>query len=221
MTEPYQSEEAAYEGDNTLAAPVDVTEGRQSPRVGWVYSLIKPEMDDELRKFGLPVSGTMDEKRRRLVKFLREGRVTPQVYTGTSPFVYDVPTGTATITAPTTSLIWTTSTATTVQAPSLPATVYQPVQVPAFPTTAYQPVRMGTPPPPVGMVDTSAFPVIQVDKWRLQFTGYNDPVAFLERLEEIATSHRVPPPVLLHHMPELLVGDAALWFRNNRRCWTT
>lgn len=55
-----------------------------------------------------------------------------------------------------------------------------------------------------------------VRKWGLKFDGRRDPVAFLERLSELAESYSVSRDELLKAMPELLVGTALLWYRNNK-----
>lgn len=58
----------------------------------------------------------------------------------------------------------------------------------------------------------------QIQKWGCHFDGH-DPFAFIERLEEIWTGHRYPEVSMLLGLPELLRGDALLWYRNNRHTW--
>jgi hypothetical protein len=51
------------------------------------------------------------------------------------------------------------------------------------------------------------------------FNGKGDPVAFLERVEELCESDGVDADLLLPHLPGLLQGEAAAWCRNNRQRW--
>ena len=60
----------------------------------------------------------------------------------------------------------------------------------------------------------------QVRKWGCQFDG-RDPVAFLERVDELREGYGYTGEQLLRGLPELLRGDALLWARNNREFWTT
>lgn len=48
-----------------------VTPGENDPRVGWVYRLSKAEIEDELRKVGLPIEGLANDLRKRFVTYLR------------------------------------------------------------------------------------------------------------------------------------------------------
>lgn len=61
----------------------------------------------------------------------------------------------------------------------------------------------------------------QVRKWNLRFNGNQDPVSFIERLNELAESYDVLPDLLLKALPELLTGEALFWYRNNKLFWTT
>ena len=57
-------------------------------------------------------------------------------------------------------------------------------------------------------------------KWGCQFDG-RDPVAFLERVEELREGYGYTGEQLLRGLPEILRGDALLWARNNRAFWST
>lgn len=61
----------------------------------------------------------------------------------------------------------------------------------------------------------------RVRKWNLRFDGRRDAVSFLERLEELREAYALSPEEVLKAMPELLQGQALLWFRNNRDFWTS
>jgi hypothetical protein len=71
---------------------------------------------------------------------------------------------------------------------------------------------------PVSTPERSSRPV-RVQDWRVTFNGKGDPVAFLERVEELCDSDGVDADQLLPHLPGLLQGEAAAWFRNNRQRW--
>ena len=61
----------------------------------------------------------------------------------------------------------------------------------------------------------------QVRKWALKYDGKSSPLAFVERVEELANAYRLPFDVLPSAMPELLISRALTWFRNNNRDWQT
>lgn len=135
-------------------------------RVSWIYQLRKTDLDLELAKFQLDPTGTVEEKRKRLIAFVRIGKA---------------------------------STSSTKPKPqSLP-----PFNIPAITQTA---------PTPPGQSD-----VWNAHKWQVHFDGKGDPATFIERLEEICTSRRLSLDDILPVLSELLKGEAALWFRNNRK----
>ncbi|KAL6416706.1 hypothetical protein ACFW04_011468 [Cataglyphis niger] len=74
-----------------------------------------------------------------------------------------------------------------------------------------------TPDPPEGSPSKA---LNQIRKWGCHFEG-KDPVAFLERLEELSASYEIEERYLLLGLPELLKGDALLWYRNSRDDWST
>lgn len=59
----------------------------------------------------------------------------------------------------------------------------------------------------------------QVRRWRVQFDGKTDPVAFLERIEELLDSSGTTGQQLLTALPEVFQGQALAWYRNNRGSW--
>lgn len=61
----------------------------------------------------------------------------------------------------------------------------------------------------------------QVRKWNINFDGKKDVVSFLERIEELQDGYNFSNEQMLRALPELLKGDALLWYRNNRTFWTT
>ncbi|KAL6417460.1 hypothetical protein ACFW04_012719 [Cataglyphis niger] len=73
-----------------------------------------------------------------------------------------------------------------------------------------------TPEPPEGSPSKA---LNQIRKWGCHFDG-KDP-AFLERLEELSASYEIEEKYLLLGLPELLKGDALLWYRNGRDDWST
>ncbi|KAJ8951996.1 hypothetical protein NQ314_007614 [Rhamnusium bicolor] len=46
-------------------------------RLSWIYKLKKDQIDAELGKFRLDLTGTVEEKKRRLIRFIREGCTSP------------------------------------------------------------------------------------------------------------------------------------------------
>lgn len=75
--------------------------------------------------------------------------------------------------------------------------------------------------PPSNVAKTSSTLCDLVRKWNLRFDGKRDAVSFLERLEELLEAYALSPEEVLKAMPELLHGQALLWFRNNRDVWTS
>jgi len=60
----------------------------------------------------------------------------------------------------------------------------------------------------------------QIGKWGHQFDG-KDPLSFLERIEELRRGYGYDDEQLLLGLPELLKGDALLWYRNHWDSWAT
>lgn len=60
----------------------------------------------------------------------------------------------------------------------------------------------------------------QIRKWGCHFDG-RDPLSFLERMEDYQQQYRFSGEHMLAGLPELLRGDALLWYRNNRDEWTS
>ncbi|XP_063838209.1 uncharacterized protein LOC135087350 [Ostrinia nubilalis] len=58
-------------------------------------------------------------------------------------------------------------------------------------------------------------------RWNLSFDTYNDPVEFLEQLDELMSSGEVKPDKVLKVLPRFLKGKAVLWYRNNKNSFTT
>jgi hypothetical protein len=166
----------------TGAGPQSQTPERDEP-VSWVYKLNKEALTAMLSGLGLEATGTVDELRRRLTKFLRD-RAAETV----------VPTEEPATSAPVPNSV-------PVPVPSVP------VQTQVLATSA-----------PVSTPERSSRPV-RVQDWRVTFNGKGDPVAFLERVEELCESDGVDADLLLPHLPGLLQGEAAAWCRNNRQRW--
>lgn len=58
-----------------------------------------------------------------------------------------------------------------------------------------------------------------VRKWNIKFDGRQDPVSFLERLDELLEAYSIFPDDILKALPEMLRGNALLWHRNNKDLW--
>jgi hypothetical protein len=64
-------------------------------------------------------------------------------------------------------------------------------------------------------------PLDTVRKWGLKFTSDNSLHTFLEKLGELKLTCEVGDEAMLRAVPELLKGQAILWFRNNQSIWDT
>jgi len=58
----------------------------------------------------------------------------------------------------------------------------------------------------------------QIRKWGCHFDG-KDPLAFLERVEELRVSYDYTEDQLLLGLPELLRGNSLLWYQNCQESW--
>ncbi|XP_069967837.1 uncharacterized protein [Bactrocera oleae] len=85
-------------------------------------------------------------------------------------------------------------------------------------------------PPPISMPNSGMSmqrgqmltfaPIIdQVRKWSVKYDGGRDPLAFIERLEELSEVYVIDTDLLPRTMPELLCGTALQWYRNNNEHW--
>jgi len=73
---------------------------------------------------------------------------------------------------------------------------------------------------PTGPVMDDAKVINQMRKWGCYFDG-RDPIAFLERVEELKIAYGFSGEQMLKGLPELLRGETLLWYRNNRCDWST
>ncbi|KMQ88444.1 reverse ribonuclease integrase, partial [Lasius niger] len=74
--------------------------------------------------------------------------------------------------------------------------------------------------PPASPPGDDAKVINQMRKWGCHFDG-RDPIAFLERIDELTTAYGFSGEQLLKGLPELLRGETLLWYRNARYDWTT
>lgn len=191
-------------------------------RVGWVYRLKKSQLVEELDRFGLEHEGSVTLLRRRLVKFLREGRATPRVE-ATPPSFFADPYSNSTASIPTCTTSYPPTTWIQVPVASVPTMTttiaYQNTRpTPMYTTTAptWIPPPTWQPPAPVQPPRTD---LLRVHEWHVSFDGRTDPVAFMERLEEVCLRYNLATESLLPVLPELLTGMALAWYRNNQRYW--
>ena len=111
--------------------------------------------------------------------------------------------------------------------PPAPTMPHQPVPTMPYPP-AYPAAVNPTPPQQYTQFPYTVPPAtpamgspLQISKWGIHFDGRNDPASFLERLEEICLSQNINMDLILPYLPDILRGDAALWYRNNRHTWQT
>lgn len=57
----------------------------------------------------------------------------------------------------------------------------------------------------------------KVRKWGVKFDGTQDPMAFLERIDELRECYGFTEDDLLLALPELLKGKTLLWYRNHKK----
>jgi hypothetical protein len=74
----------------------------------------------------------------------------------------------------------------------------------------------------VGRESNRHFPLDMIRKWNLKFTSEEDSVhSFLEQLDELKQAYKVEDADMLAAIPEVLKGQAVLWFRNNKDSWNS
>lgn len=196
-------------------------------RTGWIYLLKKSELAAQLTRFGLCNTGTLEEMRRRIVKFIRDGHSSPQPRT--QPF--DFSGNGATIPTVSTIATLTTTTVTTTVSTTRPTPTAQNAMSAATMFDYNLPLDTGITPAPVmsapminnypllpntGISHSYTSSPLNIRQWGVTYNGRSDPATFLERLEEICTAQNIQPDRLLPQLPEVLQGEAALWYRNNR-----
>ncbi|KAJ8910920.1 hypothetical protein NQ315_014254 [Exocentrus adspersus] len=163
-------------------------------RLSWIYKLRKDEIDAELEKFRLDLTGTVEEKKRRLVRFIREGCASPRPDRYTKHLQFPVP-------------------------PPLPTTG---TQIPSVQQPSMTAPPATTVPPFSGAVSTFTVSTMceRVRKWNLRFNGKTDAVEFLEKLCEFQEHSGISTSALLPTLYEIFQGNALAWYRNNRGLWS-
>ncbi|KAJ8910889.1 hypothetical protein NQ315_014217 [Exocentrus adspersus] len=163
-------------------------------RLSWIYKLRKDEIDAELDKFRLDLTGTVEEKKKRLVRFIREGCTSPRPGRQTEHLQFPVP-------------------------PPLPTTGNQ---IPSVRQPSPTAPPATTVPPFPGAVSTFTVSTVceRVRKWNLRFNGKTDAVEFLEKLCEFQEHSGISTTALLPTLYEIFQGNALAWYRNNRELWS-
>ncbi|KAJ8914352.1 hypothetical protein NQ315_011340, partial [Exocentrus adspersus] len=163
-------------------------------RLSWIYKLRKDEIDAELDKFRLDLTGTVEEKKKRLVRFIREGCTSPRPGRQTEHLQFPVP-------------------------PPLPTTGNQ---IPSVQQPSLTAPPATTVPPFPGAVSTFTVSTVceRVRKWNLRFNGKTDAVEFLEKLCEFQEHSGISTTALLPTLYEIFQGNALAWYRNNRELWS-
>ena len=171
----------------------------------WVNTYLKEELIQLVASYGLDTTGTLDELRARMRDYIKEH---PEEFANPPPRP----------TAANRNLTLRTPNAVDTEPPLIRMASPTMLNGPSG-TTAYLPPPMS---PTVNEDRTNAYAktLNQMRKWGCQFDG-RDPVAFLERVDELREGYGYTGEQLLRGLPELLRGDALLWARNNRDFWTT
>ncbi|XP_049312584.1 uncharacterized protein LOC125778484 [Bactrocera dorsalis] len=73
--------------------------------------------------------------------------------------------------------------------------------------------------PQQNQVATFAPIIDEVRKWSIKYDGGRDPLAFIERLEELTEVYMIDIDILPRTMPELLCRTALQWYRDNNEHW--
>ncbi|XP_037805787.1 uncharacterized protein LOC119599916 [Lucilia sericata] len=184
-------------------------------RTSWAYTLRKDELVQYLEEFDLDASGTVEEMRKRFATFI-SGEHKEKVLTRLEEL--ENKHGRC-------------------QTPTTPGMSTQ-LDVP---TVSHMATRMGqqsasghllcpsphnerssqsaTSPPQQSPHYSTVIDIVR--KWSFRYEGGKDPIAFVERVEELAEVYGLDKNMLPRTMPELLKEAALLWFRNNNRQWNT
>lgn len=157
--------------------------------VSWIYRLSKEQLKQELRDIGTGTDGTVVQLRQRLVAYVRRN---PEAFAGKPE-----------------------------DAPGYKEEVDRTRDLEEFHDelvtglggdNASTPLRPTAP----SSLETSlpaATVLDQMRKWNCHFDG-RDPYAFIERIRELQGAYRLSDQQVLQGFPELLRGDALLWYRN-------
>lgn len=187
------------------------------PKPTWLYDLRKTELMKVAEEFNLDAHGTVDDIRKRLLALVSSDDLTEEQVTRLqelekqykrvkSPLPLSTSTFNETETQSLTNVASQTLAFSEVVLPqnncmnSVIQTSYTPPLSP--PSLTY-----------VQMID-------QIRKWPVKYDGGKEPLAFLERVEELAEVYQVDINVLPRAMPELLRDRALAWYRNNNQQWT-
>lgn len=168
--------------------------------ISWIYKLNKEELITELRTRDINTEGTVAELRQRLAKFVKAN---PRIYMDKpdDPADYDEEAD------KTKDQLWEDPTIDETQpATSTPHNSNSPGPTP------------NSAPPTQGMVDNhqpdQGQIMDRIRKWNCRFDG-KDVHSFLERTHEMAAAYGFSTNQLLQGLPEMLKGDALLWYRNS------
>lgn len=177
----------------------------QNPRTSWIQDLKREELIAIIHINKLPYDPrwNIDTLRKVLRAFILEGR------THVVQQLRDIPVGS-----------WESLKAEIVASNQPPAANNQP---PEQSDTAYSPSPSpGTSPSASRSQATrTTIDLKMIQRWNLSFSGTEDPVEFLERIDDLRKLHEVRGSELLKALPHLLKDSAAVWSRMSRDGWVT
>ncbi|XP_037811072.1 uncharacterized protein LOC119603190 [Lucilia sericata] len=164
----------------------------------WAYTLKRDELSSYLNEFKLDTVGTVEELRKRLAKFISAEHDEDK-----TKRLLEIQ-----LTHEQNSL-------------ALPGsrngTTPSPVKIELNHPVSQPSVAVSVPACDTDNIKTNLIEYVR--KWGLSYDGGREPLAFIERIEELAEIYNVPLNQFPRIMPEFLRDRALIWFRNNNGHW--
>lgn len=176
--------------------------------VSWVYKLKKEELVEELIKYHVEESGTVPELRRRFINFIRS---TPNLFR-------DKPKDSENYNEDIDRTMDEEKNANELVYLVRPENASSPLQDNRMQNNASNQANQSNFVMPVA--DNTVKCLDQMRKWNCHFEG-KDVYSFLERIAELRQAYDFSEEQTLKGFPELLRGEALLWYRNEARNLTS
>lgn len=172
----------------------------QQPRVGWVYQMQKAELVELIQRFDLDTSGTVEVLRRRMVTFIRGGFA---AVTGIA--VRDEEDETPTD-----------------EGAKGARVIYREEILPKASVSGIG--RIITDKDSLVAESSSNVKFTQMEVIRksgLTFSGTEDPISFIEKIEEIHETYGIPLESIKNALPIIFKGKASLFLRLYKENWVS